>query len=161
MFKNILFVAMVGMLFLTNGCASYLSYKASKNEIAQNRIAASGDKDAIRAVNLGVAPVEAIRAIKIDNGVGISVDISNLDALTEHPLRQLGAALLDAALTYGAYQGIQSLNAGGDSNVENINTTLNVNNADHTSVTVDNSHTTTTTTSTTSTDSHSGNGNNR
>jgi len=160
MFKNIVIVSVLGMMLLNSGCASYLSYKASKNEIAQNRIAALNDKDAIKAINMGVAPVDAIRAVRLDNnGVGIGVDISNLDALTQHPLRQLGSALLDAALTYGAVQGIQSATAGGNNSSRNTSNSINVQNADHTTVTITDSANHSNTSS--ATDNHSGNGNNR
>jgi hypothetical protein len=47
----------------------------------------------------------------MDGGAGIGIDISNLDALTEQPLLQIGAALLDALLIYGTYEGVRSLDS--------------------------------------------------
>jgi len=69
----------------------------------------------------GVAEIgEAIRAVQVDNGAGIGVDVSNLAALTEHPWRQLGAAIVDAGLIYGAYMGADALaEAGNDNDTEN------------------------------------------
>jgi len=70
---------------------------------------ASGDQDAIKALKSGVSEEVCIRAVQLDNGAGIGVDVSNLDALTEHPWRQLGAALLDVGTAAAAAVGGQAL----------------------------------------------------
>ena len=155
------------ILLVNTGCVtSYLSARASQREIATKRIMASQDKNAVDALKMGVEPEVAIKAIRMENGAGISIDLFSLDTLTENPVRQIGAAVLDAALIYGGYRLVQNMTQSGNDNKNEVNTsttTVNVNNADHTSVTIDNSSTTTSTDShsTTSTDSHSGNGNNR
>lgn len=82
-------IVMLSVLVSLTGCASYLSYEASKNEIKKNRIYASGDE-------------KAIKAFAVDGGAGVAINVNALDALTEHPIRQLGAAILDAGLVYGA-----------------------------------------------------------
>ena len=108
-FRLLGFVAVVPLLMLSTGCASYLSAAYSADELATNRIMASGNKDAIRALNTGVAPRSAIKAVALDNGAGIGVDLFSLDTLEIHPWRQLGAALVDAGTLYGSYMGVKSI----------------------------------------------------
>lgn len=114
------------------GCASYLSMKYSEEEVQRSRIYASGDQKAIKALSFGVPAESAIRAVKLDgDGVGIGLDVSNLQALTLHPFRQMGAAILDAGMLYGTYMGVSSMNSGnsGDSTQSSgrDTTTVNVN----------------------------------
>ena len=55
---------------------------------------------------------KAIQARRMGpDGAGIGIDISNWDALTERPLLQLGAALVDASLIYGGYKGLEAIEA--------------------------------------------------
>lgn len=92
-------VAMFGLLVmtsLTSGCLSIWSESCSRDELTLKKAVLSNNERAIRAVRLG------------DNGVGFGIDISNLEALTYHPVRQIGAAIGDAALIYGAYEGVRS-----------------------------------------------------
>jgi len=108
--KRILLASMsVLMMFALTGCTSLWSLQCSKDEILRNRIMASGDQGAIKALRSGVREDVCIRAVEIDGGAGIGVDVSNLDALTEHPWRQLGAAVLDAGMAAGAYIGGKAL----------------------------------------------------
>lgn len=87
----------VAMLaFHMTGCCSYMVMKNSERKIAYRRAVARGDEAAIKAVAMG-------------DGVAIGLDVTNLDALTEQPLLQIGAALLDALLVYGTYEGVRSL----------------------------------------------------
>jgi len=95
------------------GCMSYLSYTASKNEVARNRIYASGDKTAIRLVNSGVPAERAIFAVPLgkgDNenfGVGLALDLTAMDAVAQHPWRQLAAGVADAAAGFAIYYGVE------------------------------------------------------
>ena len=91
------------IILLSSGCASYLSYQASQNEIIGQRVVASGDDMAIKAFRSG-------------NTVGIGINVLATDTLTKHPMRQLGAALLDLAMMYGTYEGVKSLDDGGSEN---------------------------------------------
>jgi hypothetical protein len=86
------------ILIFSNGCASYMVMQNSKEKIARTKAYASNNQAAIRAIDLG------------EGAVGIGIDINNLEALTEHPWKQLGAALLDLASFYGAYKGAEKLN---------------------------------------------------
>jgi len=79
------------------GCASYLVMEGSKKRVAYKRTVARGDQAAIKAFNTG------------EGTFGIGLDVSNLDALKEQPLLQLGAAIFDALCIYGGYEGIQKL----------------------------------------------------
>ena len=89
--------AMLGLLVMNSGCFSVWSESCSRDELTLKKAVLSNNERAIRAVRLG------------DNGVGFGIDISNLEALTYHPVRQIGAALGDAALLYGAYEGVKSI----------------------------------------------------
>ena len=102
------------------GCSA-ISYNASKEELLKSRAYASGNKSVIRQIQAGVPAETAIRAVALnDGGVGIGVDLSALSIIAQHPLRQLGAAVLDAGALYGAYSGVQSLN---DSSSDNSTAT--------------------------------------
>jgi len=141
--KLIIGVFAMAMVVYMTGCASYMSYSASQNEIAKERILASGDVDAANALRAGVPAKQAIHAVKLgNNGVGLAIDITSMDALKKHPWRQLGAGVLDAALMYGAYEGIDALdddddkpgNSGSGTSVnltDSNNNTINIVNGDN------------------------------
>jgi len=114
-------VLLAAILFNT-GCASYLVARDSQREISRNRIVASQDKNALEYLRCGIPPEVAIRAIPINNGIGLGVDLFSLDVLTNQPSRQIAAAVIDAILAYGAYKGIQSINnSGGTTYINNFN----------------------------------------
>ena len=92
---------MLSFMVLSSGCASYLSYEASKKEILTRRAYASGNPEAIKAVRSG-------------DFVGIGIDVLAWETLTENPWRQLGAAGIDALTLWAAYEGIDYLNNDGD-----------------------------------------------
>jgi len=83
-----------------------MSYKASENEIYSDRVMASGDANAIKAMRMGAKPKTAIRAIQDPGVFAIGIDLMALDVLGEHPWRQLGAAAIDAGTAYAAYWAI-------------------------------------------------------
>lgn len=89
-------VALLLMAYGT-GCASYLVLEQSKKRVSYKRAVARGDEAAIKAINMG------------EGTVGVGIDVTNLEALKEQPLLQLGAAVLDALMIYGSYEGINSL----------------------------------------------------
>ncbi len=96
--KSILMISfMLVIMVLANSCASYAVYKKSERKVLTRRALAIGDQAAIKAVKLG------------DDGVGVGIDITKWDTLTEQPLLQLGAAILDAIIAYGAYNGVKAL----------------------------------------------------
>jgi len=141
-------IVLIIAMTLFSGCASYLSYQSSQEEIARERVIASGNKDAMDAVKMGVPANQALKAVPIPGGAGIAIDVTNLDALKKHPWRQLGAALLDLGLMYGTYEGVRYLNDeskdddddkssirvtgdGNEVNVTTVNGDGNNGNADH------------------------------
>lgn len=141
--KNIIrlsmFVCVVGVSLITSGCLSAWSYKCSEDEIVRTRVYASGDSKTIDMLNRGVDAKTAIRAIPLSNGgVGIGVDVTSLDALTQHPVRQIGAAIGDAALLYGAYQAYDKNLGSGSKDNGDKNTTVNVNGDGNTTTTTSN-----------------------
>jgi len=128
--KLILITGMLVIAVIANGCCSYAVMNGSKNKAAQRKALIMGDEPAIRATRLG------------SNGVGVGIDVTNWEALSERPFLQLGAALLDAAIIYGGYEGIKSLDDGSDSNpgngtsvtlTDSDNNTVNVVNGDNNS----------------------------
>ena len=154
--KQVLIAVMtVVMAFTLTGCTSLWSLQCSKDEILRNRILASGDQDAIKALRSGVREDVCIRAVTLDGGAGVGVDVSNLDALTEHPWRQLGAAILDAGMTAGAVVGGKALVDSINNSDESNNTagrdivTVNINGKDNDVDVGDRTITTTETTTTT------------
>jgi len=100
---NILFkmIMVTIILALTNGCASSLVLQTSKQRINQRRAIARGNT--------------AIKAAPLEYGTGVGIDILNLEALTEQPLLQMLAALVDAGMVYAGYEGIKSLDSDGGS----------------------------------------------
>lgn len=107
--KLLLLMSMLLIISLNTGCVSYLSLSSSRDEIAQERIIASGDVNATRMMRSGIDPEQCLKAIPIENGFGFAVDVANMDAFMKHPWRQTGAAILDAGLLYGTYLGVDSL----------------------------------------------------
>jgi hypothetical protein len=93
-------IIMVGIMDITSGCASFLSYQASQKEIIGQRVQASGDEAAIKAFRSGQT-------------VGLGVNVLATEALTAHPFRQLMAAILDLGAVYGISEAIGSLDSGG------------------------------------------------
>jgi hypothetical protein len=51
----------------------------------------------------------AIKAVELRDGCGIGFDILCIDAIKEHPWKQLGAAILDAIILYASSEGIQAI----------------------------------------------------
>jgi len=116
---------LIAIAFLTSGCISAAVRKDSQKKIAYRRAMASGDEAAIKAVKLG------------DNGAGIGIDISNLDALTEQPFTQFLAALADAGIIYGLYEGIVAIDNKLDKNDSNLaGTQINVTESEDTEIIV-------------------------
>jgi hypothetical protein len=102
--RYVMVTGAIGMSAMLTGCMSVLSMKSSENEIAKRRVFASGNQEAIRAIQNGSDARQAIRAIPMgNNGFGVGIDITALESLTEHPVRQIGALLLDAGTAYGVY----------------------------------------------------------
>ena len=97
---------LIAIMLVANGCASYMVYKGSVKQVAMRKALASGDEAAIKAVYLG------------SDGVGIGVDVANMEALSERPWLQIGAAVLDAISLYASYEGIKSLEDDGDTIIE-------------------------------------------
>lgn len=118
------------ILTMMSGCLSSMVYNDSKKKIYTRKAILSNNQRAIRAVQLG------------DGGVGIGIDVSNLEALSEQPWLQLGAAAGDAALIWGTYQGVKSITDNSSHNGDTTSGRDNVNvNGDGNTVNVGNSKT--------------------
>ncbi|MFH0907183.1 MAG: hypothetical protein V1929_00270 [bacterium] len=102
----------VAVLGLCNGCASYLVMKSSEQE------------------------VRAIKATQLDGGAGIGIDISAVQALTEHPFLQLGAAVVDAGLIYGGYRVLDAADQRINGVDDQPRTEVQINNSPNAQVTV-------------------------
>jgi len=95
--KKIMIMSVIASLMLfSNGCASYLSYQASHREITGYRVSTMGDELAIRAFAMG-------------DTVGIGINVLAYEALSEHPFRQLGAAILDVGAVWALSEGVKEL----------------------------------------------------
>jgi len=108
----------MSVIMMLNGCASYAVYKDSEKQVVMRKALAS-DNISIRAVPLG------------DDGVGIGVDVGNMEVLSESPWMQLGAAILDAAVVYAGYEGVRNLNDNGEDDRER-RFSISVNDSDNT-----------------------------
>lgn len=140
MIKKSLVMLVLGMgMFYSTGCTSVMSYKYSADEIAQKRILASGNKAATDAMRMGVSPQSALKVIPLEGGAGLMLDITALDALSEHPWRQLGAAILDGAMTYGTYKFGENQGWWGSGNTSDVNDSSKKNDIN---ITGDGNHTT-------------------
>ena len=129
--KIILVGILAGLVCVTSsGCCSYMSYKSSERELIGRKIQASGDAGAIKAYNLG------------QDAVGIGVNVLAIESITEHPIRQILAAVADAGLLYAVGYGISELNtSSGDDDAdlpENATDSniIQVNNSDSGQVTI-------------------------
>jgi hypothetical protein len=98
---KIVALLMVAML-IGSGCCSYMVMEGSKDQVARRRVLASGNDAAIKAVDMGAGYA------------AIGIDVGNIEALTERPLLQLGAALLDAAIILGLNEGAKMINEADD-----------------------------------------------
>jgi len=99
------------------GCLSIWSQQLSMDELRRERIYASGNQEAIDALKKGASPAAAIKAVRLGDGAGIGIDVTNLEALGKNPVRQILAAVGDAAIILGTKEAIDSL----DSNDSNGN----------------------------------------
>ena len=126
---------LAALVLLSSGCVSKMVLDESKKQVAIKKAVIKNDQPAIKAIRLG------------EDSVGVGIDVSNWEALTERPWYQLGAALADAAIIYAANEGIKGLNDDDGKNTGDGSTSINVNSGRDTSVTVysDGNDTTTTT----------------
>ena len=100
---------MFALMLLCNGCLSIWSQQASKDELRRERIWASGNTNAVRALSMGVSSKSAIRATVYDNGAEVLVDVTDWEALTKNPLRHLLALALDVGIGVGAKELIEEM----------------------------------------------------
>lgn len=136
--KIISFLMLIVIVVISNGCASYMSYRYSQDEIAQRRIFSSNNNNAKEAIAFGVSPRNALQIVPLQGGAALMVDIGAIDAIAENPWRQLGAAIIDGAAAYttyavgerqgwwgstsGANSPSMQININGNGNIVNINT---------------------------------------
>lgn len=119
-------VLMLGSVFCMNGCVfTYMAYNKAKKELCQERILASGDKDAEKALAMGIPETQIIKAVRMNGGgagIGISIQPGMWDILSKNPGTQVGAAVLDAASIYALAELVKS---GGSNTTSNDNSTTN------------------------------------
>ena len=121
-------ILLILIIVTCSGCASYLTLEGSRDIVKQRKAYQTKDAKLIEMVRLG------------DNGVGMAIDVGNLEAIKERPWMQLGAGLLDTATILGLKYGIDSVTERNES----PDLTINVNgNENNTSVIVGEGNTTT------------------
>lgn len=86
--RKIAVLVVLSVVLLNSGCASLLVANSSQSKVKA------------RAIRAQALP---------DGGVGIGVDLLSWDVLTEQPLMQLGAAVLDAGTLYYGYQAVKGM----------------------------------------------------
>lgn len=127
-------IMLLGIVSVIGSGCSAVSYQSSKREIATERIFASGDQNAVNAMRMGVPPESAVKAIQIPGGVVMAVDISAIDVLMKHPVRQVLSAAGDAVLLYGAYEGVLWLQDQFEEDEKDKSVNIIVNNSDDTTI---------------------------
>jgi len=125
-------LVMMGLISIC-GCATSMVYEDSKKELIMKKAIANNDQYAIKAVQL-------------NNGVGLGIDLNHWQVLSVQPFKQLGAALLDAGMIYGGYKGIEYLVNRTENNSETHDTQITTT-GDNNNVTVINGASNTTDTS--------------
>jgi hypothetical protein len=113
--RKLMVIVLMGLIIGGSFGCSAVRYNASRDEIYTNRIMASGDINAIQMVDQGIPARRAIQAIQDPGVYGLAINLSALDVLKQHPWQQLGAAIVDAGIAYGAYLAVDSLGSDGDS----------------------------------------------
>lgn len=96
--NKVLSITILTIVMLLNGCVSHMVLEDSREKVALRQAIELNDKNTIKAIKLG------------DDGVGLGIDLLSLDVITEQPLKQIGAAIADAAILYGTYEGLVWLN---------------------------------------------------
>lgn len=89
-------------MVMNTGCASYMVYKESKQQVAMRKALITNNQGAIKSLQLGGEPVVS----------GISVTFG--EAISERPWLQAGAAGVDALVAWGAYEGVRAINGDAD-----------------------------------------------
>lgn len=123
-------VLLVATMF-TSGCLSTVSYRSSVEQLKRE---------------------PAIKAVEVDGGAGIGIDLLNLDALTLNPTRQVLAAVGDALLLYGTWSLIDEFNSSGSGGSNQRNIQVNISNSDNAMVNIEGDSDSTSTSTTTTTD---------
>lgn len=83
------------LLVSMSGCLSNAVLNESKGKVALRKAIMTNNQTAIQAIRLG------------DNGAGVGINVLALEALKEQPLKQLGAAIGDALIIWGGYEGVR------------------------------------------------------
>ncbi len=79
--KTIISISLIMFIMFSSGCASVLMYRHSEQK--------------------------AIKAVRVENGAGVGVDLSALDVLSQHPFLQIFAAVIDGAILYAGYEALK------------------------------------------------------
>lgn len=82
-------------ILIISGCFSPGVYQESKQKVALRRAILSNNQAAIQAIRLG------------KDSVGLGIDLTKLEVLKEQPLKQTVAAVADALLIWGGYEGVR------------------------------------------------------
>lgn len=109
--KFLLVMSCVIIAMLNSSCVSYMALKHNKEKVYKSEIAKRGN------------PPEMVKAFAHGDVVGIGFEVTAMDAVFYDFgtfIKQLGAAIADAALIYGSYEAVENLNDnGGSSSSEN------------------------------------------
>lgn len=116
------------LLLFQCSCASVYVLKEARREVARQK-----------AMDLPPERREEVfRAIDIDDGIGVGIEVSNLEALQESGWKSFMAALLDAGFAYGAKELLSDLTNGNKDDGEDPKPiTININNGQDVDVNVD------------------------
>ena len=76
---------------------------------------------------------EAIRAVQIDDGMGIGIDVTNWEAIKEQPFMQAIAAILDAGIIIGSKEAIDKMSKQGQPSIN-----MNLNNSNNDQININN-----------------------
>jgi hypothetical protein len=90
-------ILLVSAMLIMQGCVSQRVLEGSERRVAMRKAQITNNQPAIKALKLG------------EDTVGLGIDVTNLEALKERPFLQIGAALADALIAWGTYEGIKAL----------------------------------------------------
>lgn len=115
MIKKYIICLMLSFVFImgSTGCLSNGVLQESKKKIALKKAISSDNQPAIRAIKLG------------DDGIGLGIDVGNLEALKEQLFKQIGAAIGDALIVWAGYEAANQIKGLNDNNSSGISITIN------------------------------------
>lgn len=109
--KNVIkLMTLVVVMMVANGCLSYGVLDGSKKIVAMRKAVQRND-------------AAAIRALKDGDRAGAGIDVGTWEALKERGVLQTGAAIGDALLVWGGYEGVKWIKEDNDDDDNTSNST--------------------------------------